>query len=52
MRCHSLHVQGRVTDHRIGMSQHNIDDLMMGSGLQTFIDALQQHSKTELLSSI
>ena len=32
--------QGRVTDHRIGLTVYNLDDVMNGS-LQEFIDALQ-----------
>lgn len=32
--------QGRVTDHRVGITYHNIDDVMQGESLDAFIDAL------------
>ncbi|MBC6497520.1 MAG: peptide chain release factor 1 [Alphaproteobacteria bacterium GM7ARS4] len=33
--------QGRVTDHRIGLSVHHIDSIMAGTGIATLIEALQ-----------
>jgi len=32
--------QGRVTDHRIGLTVYNLDDVLNGN-IQEFIDALQ-----------
>ncbi len=32
--------QGRVSDHRINLTKYNIDDVMNGSGLDEFIEAL------------
>lgn len=41
--------QGRVTDHRIGMTVYNLDDVMNGE-LQEFIDALQFAENAEKLT--
>lgn len=41
--------QGRVTDHRIGMTVYNLDDVMNGD-LQEFIDALQFAENAEKLT--
>lgn len=41
--------QGRVTDHRIGMTVYNLDDVMNGE-LQQFIDALQFAENAEKLT--
>ncbi|HTC95353.1 MAG TPA: peptide chain release factor 1 [Terriglobales bacterium] len=40
--------QNRVTDHRIGMTMHQLTDVMDGK-LQPFIDALTTHYQTEKL---
>lgn len=32
--------QGRVTDHRVGITSHSVDDVMHGENLDIFIDAL------------
>lgn len=32
--------QGRVTDHRVGITSHSVDDIMQGENLDIFIDAL------------
>ncbi len=37
--------QGRVTDHRIGMTTYNIDEVMNG-GVEAFISALTDHYQT------
>jgi peptide chain release factor 1 len=42
--------QGRVTDHRIGMTVYNLEDVMNGE-LQEFIDALQFAENSEKLSN-
>ncbi len=44
--------QGRITDHRINMTQYNLDAVMEGSGLGAFCDALISHDQAEKLSSI
>jgi peptide chain release factor 1 len=41
--------QGRVTDHRIGLTSYNLDDVMNGS-VQEFIDALQFAENAEKLA--
>lgn len=41
--------QGRVTDHRIGLTVYNLDDVMNGN-LQEFIDALQFAENAEKLT--
>ncbi|MCO5238538.1 MAG: peptide chain release factor 1 [Chitinophagaceae bacterium] len=41
--------QGRVTDHRIGLTVYNLDDVMNGE-LQGFIDALQFAENAEKLT--
>lgn len=41
--------QGRVTDHRIGLTVYNLDDVMNGE-LQEFIDALQFAENAEKLT--
>ena len=42
--------QGRVTDHRIGLTVYNLEDVMNGN-LQEFIDALQFAENSEKLSN-
>ncbi len=42
--------QGRVTDHRINLTVHNIDRVMEGTGLGEIIDALVTQRQAELLS--
>jgi peptide chain release factor 1 len=44
--------QGRVTDHRINMTQYKIDDVMNGTALSEFIDALVMHDQAERLSEL
>lgn len=41
-----------MTDHRIGVTEHGIQAILDGSNLQTFVDALQQHHKQELLADL
>ncbi|WP_127129143.1 peptide chain release factor 1 [Pseudoflavitalea rhizosphaerae] len=41
--------QGRVTDHRIGMTVYNLDDVLTGN-IQEFIDALQFAENAEKLT--
>ena len=40
--------QNRVTDHRVGLSLHQLDEVMDGK-LQPFIDALSNHFQAEKL---
>ncbi len=40
--------QGRVTDHRIGLSLYNMEEVMNG-GIQPFITALQAHAQEKAL---
>jgi peptide chain release factor 1 len=42
--------QGRVTDHRIGLTVYNLDDVLNGN-LQEFIDALQFAENSEKLAT-
>ena len=42
--------QGRVTDHRINLTVHNIERVMEGTGLGEIIDALVTQRQAELLS--
>ncbi len=42
--------QGRVTDHRIGMTVYNLDDVLNGE-LQEFIDSLQFAENAEKMTS-
>lgn len=44
--------QGRVTDHRINMTQYKIDDVMNGTALGEFIDALVVHDQAERLAEL
>jgi peptide chain release factor 1 len=44
--------QGRVTDHRINITQHSIDQVMQGEGLDGFIDALTMKQEIEALASL
>ena len=41
--------QGRVTDHRIGLTVYNLDDVINGN-IQQFIDALQFAENSEKLA--
>jgi peptide chain release factor 1 len=42
--------QGRVTDHRINLTLHNIERVMEGAGLGEIIDALVTQRQAELLA--
>jgi peptide chain release factor 1 len=44
--------QGRVTDHRVGITQHSIENIMQGEGLDHFIDALISKQEEEALASL
>ncbi|RID60896.1 hypothetical protein BRARA_E00084 [Brassica rapa] len=43
--------QGRVTDHRVGITHHAIEDMMEGENLDTFIDALLLRQEMDAIAS-
>ncbi|XP_057439158.1 peptide chain release factor 1, mitochondrial isoform X2 [Lotus japonicus] len=43
--------QGRVTDHRVGITYHSIDDVMQGENLDVFIDALLLREEMDAVAS-
>ena len=44
--------QGRVTDHRIGITLHSLDLVLEGRGLDEIIDALITEHQTSLLAAV
>ena len=44
--------QGRVTDHRVGLTLNGIEGVLAGDGLDEFIDALSQREQTDLLANL
>jgi peptide chain release factor 1 len=42
--------QNRVTDHRIGLTQHNLQQILAGEGLDDFVVPLQQDYQTRMLA--
>ncbi|KAL4856868.1 Peptide chain release factor 1 [Chlorella vulgaris] len=44
--------QGRVTDHRVGVTEHGMDGVLSGERLGVFIEALQVHHQSQLLASL
>ena len=44
--------QGRVTDHRISMTVHKLDQIMQGQGLDEIIDALTAEDEAARLAAI
>ncbi|KAM0824737.1 hypothetical protein ACQ4PT_070002 [Festuca glaucescens] len=43
--------QGRVTDHRVGVTHHAIEDVMEGESLDVFIDALLLQEEMDAIAS-
>ncbi|CAK9152842.1 unnamed protein product [Ilex paraguariensis] len=43
--------QGRVTDHRVGVTYHSIEDVMQGENLDLFIDALLLQQEMDAIAS-
>ncbi|XP_030551803.1 peptide chain release factor 1, mitochondrial [Rhodamnia argentea] len=43
--------QGRVTDHRVGITHHAIDDMLQGGILDAFIDALLLRQEMDAIAS-
>lgn len=44
--------QGRITDHRVGHTEHGMDRMLEGELLQPFITALASHDRTERLMQL
>jgi peptide chain release factor 1 len=44
--------QGRVTDHRIGLTLHKLDQVLEGAGLDELIDALITQHQAEQLAAM
>lgn len=44
--------QGRVTDHRIGLTLHKLDDVLAGPGLVELIDALTAEDEAKRLAAM
>jgi peptide chain release factor 1 len=44
--------QGRVTDHRIGLTLHKLDAVMAGTALDELIDALTTEHQANLLAEM
>ncbi|PIN08452.1 Mitochondrial polypeptide chain release factor [Handroanthus impetiginosus] len=44
--------QGRVTDHRVGITSHSIDDVMEGENLDTFVDSLLLRQEMNAIASL
>jgi peptide chain release factor 1 len=44
--------QGRITDHRINLTKHNLTEVLEGSGLTEIIDALVAEDEAERLAGL
>jgi len=44
--------QGRITDHRINLTKHNLTEVLEGSGLTEFVDALIAEDEAERLAGL
>jgi peptide chain release factor 1 len=44
--------QGRVTDHRIGLTLHKLDEVLAGPGLGELVDALVAEDEAKRLSAM
>jgi peptide chain release factor 1 len=44
--------QGRVTDHRIGLTLHKLDQVLIGEALDEIIDALTAEDQAERLAAM
>ena len=45
-------VQGRVTDHRVGVTEHGMDGVLSGERLGVFVEALRLHEQSSLLANL
>uniref|UniRef100_A0A0A0KPV3 Peptide chain release factor domain-containing protein n=2 Tax=Cucumis sativus TaxID=3659 RepID=A0A0A0KPV3_CUCSA len=43
--------QGRVTDHRVGITDHSIEEVMQGENLDIFVDALLLQQEMDAIAS-
>ncbi|KAL8139071.1 hypothetical protein V2J09_005072 [Rumex salicifolius] len=43
--------QGRVTDHRVGITHHSLNEILQGEGLDVFVDALQMQEEVDAIAS-
>ena len=44
--------QGRVTDHRIGLTLHKLDEVLAGPGLGELVDALTAEDQAKRLAAL
>ncbi len=44
--------QGRVTDHRAGVSVHNIEEVVQGDGLGALLHAIQQAQRDTQIAAL
>jgi peptide chain release factor 1 len=44
--------QGRVTDHRIGLTLHKLDEVLEGTALDELVDALLAHNQAGELAAM
>ena len=44
--------QGRVTDHRINLTLYKLDEVLSGSAMDEFVDALTAEEQAEALASL
>jgi peptide chain release factor 1 len=44
--------QGRITDHRINLTKHNLTEVLEGPGLTEFVDALIAEDEAERLAGL
>jgi peptide chain release factor 1 len=44
--------QGRVTDHRIGLTLHKLDEVLEGTALDELVDALIAHNQAGELAAM
>jgi peptide chain release factor 1 len=44
--------QGRVTDHRIGLTVHKLGEVLEGTALDEIIDALVAHNQADELAAL
>lgn len=45
-------LQGRVTDHRVGFTEHGIEGVLSGARLEAFIEVLTQQHRQQLLDEL
>lgn len=41
-----------MTDHRVGVTQHGIEEVLSGASLDVFLDALSLHHKQQLIEGL